>query len=178
MRLEIITRRIEADDQQSKVFAVVRDQDGRAKQHVQALLRKGGRGPETKVRVVSDGEEGMRSIVGRWFNANEQHVVDWHHIARRFRVIGKCLVYLPHIEDFKYRLSTHWQHLNRAMWKVWHGNLYGANIALTSFYDGVDIQTMVAEADSRGCRLQHDPQLLSGLDLRGNSHPLRQRGQG
>ena len=148
--LEIIMGRIEADAEPSKVFAVVRDQDGRAKQHVQALLRQAGRGPETKVRVVSDGEEGMRSIVGRWFNANEQHVLDWYHIARRFRAIGKCLIYLPHVEDFNYRLSTHWQHLNRAMWKVWHGNLYGANIALTSFYDGVDIHTMVAEADSRG----------------------------
>src|SRR5580700_1320621 len=36
--LEIITGRIEADAEPSKVFAVVRDQDGHAKQHVQALL--------------------------------------------------------------------------------------------------------------------------------------------
>jgi hypothetical protein len=36
------------------------------------------------------------------------------------------------------------------MWKVWHGNLYGANIALNSFYDGVDVHTVIAEADSRG----------------------------
>src|SRR5262249_54596967 len=103
--LEIITGRIEADTQQSKVLAIVRDQDGCAKQHLQALLRQRGRGPETKVRVVCDAEEGMRSIAGRWFNANEQHVLDWYHIARRFRAIGKCLIYLPDIEDFKYRLS-------------------------------------------------------------------------
>jgi hypothetical protein len=38
--------------------------------------------------------------------------------------------------------------LNRAKWKVWHGNLYGASIALSSFYDGVDIHAMIAEADS------------------------------
>src|ERR1700746_3616051 len=38
--LEIITGRIEADAEQSKVFAVVRDQDGRAKQHVQAITRQ------------------------------------------------------------------------------------------------------------------------------------------
>jgi hypothetical protein len=147
--LEIITGRIEADTEPSKVFAVVRDQHGRAKQDVQALLRQRGRDLETKLRVVSDGEDGMRSIVGRWFNANEQHVLDWYHIARRFRAIGKCLIYLPHVEDFNYRLSNHWQHLNRAMRKIWHGNLYGANMALTSFYDGVDIHTMVAEADPR-----------------------------
>ena len=147
--LEIITGRIEADAEPSKVFAVVRDRDGRAKQHLQALLRLRGRGPETKVRVVSDGQDGMRSMVGWWFNANEQHILDWYHIARRFEVIGRSLVYLPHIEDFKYRLSSHWQHLNRAMWKVWHGNLYGASIALNSFYDGVDIHVMIANADSR-----------------------------
>src|SRR5271165_1262827 len=153
--LEIITGRIEADAEPSKVFAVVRDQDGRAKQHVQALLRQRGRGLDTKLRVVSDGEDGMRSMAGQWFNANEQHVLDWYHIARRFEAIGKVLIYLPHIEDFKYRLSSHWQHLNRAMWKVWHGNLYGASIALNCFYDGVDIHIMISEEDSsRSTRLE------------------------
>jgi hypothetical protein len=53
--LEIITGRFEADAEPSKVFAVVWDQDGRSKQHVQALTRQRGRGPETKVRVVLDG---------------------------------------------------------------------------------------------------------------------------
>src|SRR5271166_1835400 len=143
-----ITGLIEADAEQSKVFAVVRDQDGRGKQHVQAITRQRGRGPETKVRVVSDGEDGMRSIAGKWFNANEQHILDWYHIARRFEVIGKGLIYLPHVEDFEHRLSSHWQHLNRAMWKVWHGNLYGASIALNCFYDGVDIHLMIAEAEA------------------------------
>jgi hypothetical protein len=38
--LEIITGRIEGDAEQSKVFAVVRDQDGHAKQHVQAITTK------------------------------------------------------------------------------------------------------------------------------------------
>jgi hypothetical protein len=90
----------------------------------------------------------MRSIAGKWFNANEQHILDWYHIARRFEAIGKGLVYLPHVEDFEHRLSRHWDHLNRAKWKVWHGNLYGASIALSSFYDGVDIHVMIAKADS------------------------------
>ena len=91
----------------------------------------------------------MRSMVGRWFNANEQHVLDWYHIARRFEAIGKSLIYLPHIEDFGYRLGRHTGHLSRAKWKVWHGNVYGAYVVLTSFYDGVDIHTMLAEKDSR-----------------------------
>jgi hypothetical protein len=69
-------------------------------------------------------------------------------VSHRFKAIGKGLIYLPHVEDFQHRLSRHWQHLNRAMWKVWHGNLYGASIALSCFYDGVDIHVMIAEADS------------------------------
>src|SRR5260370_9962831 len=133
--LEIITGRIEADAEPSKVFAVVRDQDGRAKQDVQALLRQRGRDLETKLRVVSDGEDGMRSMVGKWFDAIEQHILDWYHIARRFKAIGKGLIYLLHVEDFKHRLSRHWQHLNRAMWTFWHGNLSGASITLSCFYD-------------------------------------------
>ena len=31
--------------------------------------------------------------------------------------------------------------------EIWHGNLYGASIALSSFYDGVDIHVMTAEAN-------------------------------
>src|SRR5260370_28178896 len=34
------------------------------------------------------------------------------------------------------------------VWKVWHGNLYGASIGLSCFSDGVDIHVMIAEADS------------------------------
>lgn len=100
------------------VFAVVRNQDGRAKQGVQAPLRQRGRALETKLRVVSDGEDRMRSLLAKWFNANEQHILDCYHIARRFEGIGKGLVYLPHVADFKNRLSRHWHHLNRAKWKV------------------------------------------------------------
>ncbi len=106
----------------------------------------------------------MRSIAGKWFNADEQHVLDWYHIAWRFETIGKGLVYLPHVEDFECRLPRHWQHLNRAMWKVWHGNLYATSIALNSFYDGVDIHIMISEEDSsRSTRLEQVRERLAEL---------------
>jgi len=34
---------------------------------------------------------------GKWFNANEQHILDWYHIARRFEAIGKGLLQAPHV---------------------------------------------------------------------------------
>jgi hypothetical protein len=97
------------------------------------------------------------------FNANKRHILDWYHIARRFEAIGKGLVYLPHVENFEQRLSTHRDHLNRAKWKVWHGNLSGASIALSSFYDGVDIHVMTAEADSGQSSAQQVRERLAEL---------------
>ena len=37
--------------------------------------------------MLSDGEEGMRTIVGTWFGAKSTHVLDWFHIARRLERI-------------------------------------------------------------------------------------------
>jgi hypothetical protein len=90
--LEIITGRIEADAEPNKVFAVVRDQDGHAKGHVQALLRQRGRDLETKLRVVSGGEDGMRSLVGKLFNANEQHVLTLHGALRRSEKVSSIFL--------------------------------------------------------------------------------------
>jgi hypothetical protein len=93
--LEIITGQIEVDAEPSKMFAVVRDQDGHAKQHVQALLRQSGRSLETKRRVVSDGEDGMRSLVGKLFNANEQRLAKlWSYLtANQTRLINYAREY-------------------------------------------------------------------------------------
>jgi hypothetical protein len=50
------------------------------------------------------------------------------------------------------------------MWKVWHGNLYGASIALNCFYDGVDIHIMISEEDSsRSTRLEQVRERLAEL---------------
>jgi hypothetical protein len=142
--IEIVMGRIETGSGTSKAFAVVRDHDGQAKQVVRALLRRNGRGPETKVRVLCDGEEGMRAMVGRWFNGSEEHVLDWYHVARQIDAIGKTFLYLPHIEDFGVWLGRHWRDLSRVRWKLWDGNPYGASVALSFLWDGVFIHAVQA----------------------------------
>jgi hypothetical protein len=142
--LEIVTGCIETDAVGSKVFGIVRDRDGHARGQLQALLQRNGRGPGTKVRVLCDGEDGIRSIVSEWFDAREKHVLDWFHIVRQLDRIGRSLLYLPHLDDFSFRLRRHWANLNRARWRLWDGNLYGAGIALSCLYDGVDIHVMIA----------------------------------
>jgi hypothetical protein len=54
--------------------------------------------------------------------------------------------------------------LNRAKWKVWHDNLYGASIALNCFYDEVDIHIMISEEDSsRSTRIEQVRERLAEL---------------
>jgi hypothetical protein len=116
------------------------------------------------IAILSPTDASVKELRKASFQARTFHILDWYHIARRFEAIGKGLIYLPHVEDFEYRLSRHWQHLNRAMWKVWHGNLYGASIALNSFYDGVDIHIMISEEDSsRSTRLEQVRERLAEL---------------
>jgi hypothetical protein len=61
-QFEILTGRIERAERGGKAFAVVRDLDKRAKQRVQAILRRCGRGPNTDLTILSDGEEGFAKI--------------------------------------------------------------------------------------------------------------------
>jgi hypothetical protein len=59
-RLAIIMGRIETAIRPSKMSTIVRNRDGEAKQRLQALLRRSERAPDTKVRVLSNGEDGRR----------------------------------------------------------------------------------------------------------------------
>jgi hypothetical protein len=96
------------------------------------------------VRILCDGEDGMRSMVCKWFNGKEEHVLDWYHVVRQFEAIGKSLLNLPHIEGFGEWLRREFRELNAAKWKLWHGNLYGAGMALTSMWNTVFIHVMRA----------------------------------
>ena len=66
-QFEILTGRVEASQRGGEAFAVVRDLDPYAKRRVQAILRRCGRGQDTDLRILSDGEDGLRGVVGTWF---------------------------------------------------------------------------------------------------------------
>jgi hypothetical protein len=79
---EILTGRVERERGVGAAFAIVRDLDGRAKQKVQAVLRRAGRTPDTTITLLSDGEDGLRGVVG-WFGRKCEHRLDWFHVSRR-----------------------------------------------------------------------------------------------
>jgi hypothetical protein len=55
---------IEQERAHGEAFAIVRDLDKRAKPKVQTVLRRAGRTAETAMTVLSDGEDGLRGVVG------------------------------------------------------------------------------------------------------------------
>ena len=61
-QFEILTGRIESSQLGGEAFAVVRDLDPYAKRRVQAILRRCGRGQDTDLRILSDGEDGLRGV--------------------------------------------------------------------------------------------------------------------
>jgi hypothetical protein len=130
-QFEILTRRIESSQLGGEAFAVVRDLDPYAKRRVQAILRRGARGQDTDLRILSDGEDGLRGLVGTWFGKKCEHRLDWFHVARRIARIEKEFLYLPYRDDFQERLAAHWANLNRMKWMLWNDGVDMAEFGMT-----------------------------------------------
>jgi len=129
---EILTGRIERERSRGEVFAIVRDLDQGAKQKVQAVLRRAGRTAETAITVLSDGEDGLRGVVG-WFGRKCEHRLDWFHISRRLDRIQKLLLYLPPSPIYGYRLAFHSKNLNRIRYQLWNSGIETADWGMRIF---------------------------------------------
>jgi hypothetical protein len=130
-QFEILTGRVETSQLLGEAFAVVRDLDPYAKRRVQAILRRCGRGQDTDLRILSDGEDGLRGVVGAWFGKKCEHRLDWFHVARRIGRIEKEFLYLPYGDDFQERLAAHWANLNSLKWMLWNDGVDMAEFGMT-----------------------------------------------
>ena len=74
-QFEILTGRVETSERGGEAFAVVRDLDPYAKRRVEAILRRCGRGQDTDLRILSDGKDGLRGVVGTWFGERNASIV-------------------------------------------------------------------------------------------------------
>jgi hypothetical protein len=99
-KFEILTGRVEAAQLGGEAFAVVRDLDPHAKSRVQAILRRCGRGQGADLRILSDGEDGLRGVVGTWFGKKCEHRLVVSRCATD-RENRKEFLYLPCEGDFQ-----------------------------------------------------------------------------
>ena len=132
-QFEILTGRIETTNRSGgEAFAVVRDLD-RAKQKVQAVLRRSGRDAHnTELTILSDGEDGLRGVVG-WFGKNCTHRLDWFHVARRIERIRKDFLDLPCSapDDFGKRLAERCADINSMKWMLWNDGIEMGDFGMT-----------------------------------------------
>ena len=121
--LEIVLGRIDVPAQNGEVFAVVRRLDGLAKERVRAVMRRCGRACDTEVRVLSDGEDGMRTMLGRWLDPTVEHRLDWWHLYRRLEKMREGLIYLPFIpgDETGDRLRVEAWGIEHIRWTLWNG---------------------------------------------------------
>ena len=75
----------------SEMFAAVRDFDDLARGRFRSALRNAGRGPSTRLTVLSDGEDAMRLMAGQWLNGCVEHSLDWFHLRRRIEWLRRSI---------------------------------------------------------------------------------------
>jgi hypothetical protein len=119
--LEVIVGRIEVPGRRREFMAAVRDLDGQARERLQAALRRAGRGPATTLVVLSDGENEMRELAGRWLGTEQRHRLDWFHLRRRIDQLERVLHYLPRISPghFHDQIRLYYRDLRRVRWQLW-----------------------------------------------------------
>jgi hypothetical protein len=121
--LEIVLGQIEVPARNGEVFAVVRHLDALAKERVRAAMRRSGRTPDTVVTALSDGEDGMRTMLGRWLDPTVKHRLDWWHLYRRLEKMREGLIYLPLVpgEEAGGRLRAEAWGVEHIRWTLWNG---------------------------------------------------------
>jgi hypothetical protein len=151
--LEIVLGRIEVPAQNGEVFAVVRRLDGLAKEGVRAVMRRCGRPPDTVVTVLSDGEDGMRTMLGRWLDPTLKHRLDRWHLYRRLEKMREGLIYLPLVpgEEAGGRLRAEAWGVEHIRWTLWNGGpcVYSTDCAITSFRIELEMHRWAAHSAGR-----------------------------
>ena len=151
--LEIVLGRIDVPARKGEVFAVVRRLDGLAKERVRVVMRRCGRDRDTVVRVLSDGEDGMRTMLGRWLDPTVEHRLDWWHLYRRLEKMREGLIYLPFVpgDDTGSRLRVEAWGIEHIRWTLWNGCscVYATDCAITSFRIDLELHRQAAHAAGR-----------------------------
>ena len=148
-QFEILTGRIETTDRCGETFAVVRDLD-RAKQKVHAVLRRCGRdAKKTELTILSDGEDGLRGVVG-WFGKTCKHRLDWFHISRRIERIRRDFLYLPSAggADFGKCLANHCADLDSMKWMLWNDGIEMADLGMATVHVGLFQHALACSSES------------------------------
>jgi len=119
---EVVLGRIDAPDCKGEVFAAVRDLDDLARERVRSALRRAGRGPTTRLTILSDGEDAMPRMAGDWLESNLEHRLDWFHLNRRIKWLWNAVYHTLGLGDLdaETRFRRYGRALKSIRWNLWH----------------------------------------------------------
>ena len=164
--LEIVLGQIEVPARKGEVFAVVRHLDGLAKERVKAAMRRCGRTPDTVVTALSDSEDGMRTMLGRWLDPTVKHRLDWWYLYRRLEKMREGLIYLLLVpgEEAGSRLRAEAWGVEHIRWTLWNGGpcVYSTDCAINSFR--IDLEMHRRAAHSAGRAVERIDCMLERLE--------------
>ena len=116
---EVVAGKVIADERATR-FAFVRDGTCSAGPRVQRAMIQAGCTDGAKVTVLSDGDAGLRAIQ-REIVPKSEHILDWFHLAMRFRHVSQVARGLSH--DQIQTIAKLWVtgRVDRAKWCLWNG---------------------------------------------------------
>ena len=115
---EVVAGRARAPNGAARCFAFVRNRDHLCPDYVQDAVAAVG-GDLAHVTVLTDGDVGLRDLQ-RKAAPEGDHVLDWFHVAMRFRVLTQTAT---GVGDEEATMRA-WviETLDRAKWHLWHGH--------------------------------------------------------
>ena len=83
-----------------------------------------GLGKETKLRIITDGDRGLRTTVQRTVACESSHVLDWFHIAMRLTSIEHSMEPVLHRTQFSnFLIRNEVLELQSIRHPLWHGDI-------------------------------------------------------
>ena len=111
----------------------------RQTQQLRGVLQHLGATPCTELTILSDGADGPRSLgeaasVGPTF-----HVLDWFHLAMRIQHVAQAVKGWPdNGNDDRQQGARFADAVEHVRWRLWHGNLDGADWGLLWLAASID----------------------------------------
>ena len=112
---------------------------------LRGVLHGLGATPETPVTILSDGADGPRSLGEAASPGPTHHVLDWFHLAMRFKHVAQAAKSWPDATDTDCQAGARLtETIERIRWRLWHGQVRRALDLIAE-----TIVTMDAPADDK-----------------------------
>jgi hypothetical protein len=132
----VVSGRVECDGNLGGRFAWIARWPTDSFEFMKAALEANGWTPASKVVVLADGADGLKSIVQAAFQTPPRSILDWFHISMRLRHIEQMApkVASSFWEDDSTIASTIEQKLPRIRHQMWNGKWHAAMQRMRDIY--------------------------------------------